>query len=142
MKKTILILLAMFLSIGMFTSCEKDNPQLLSEFVIGKWQSQVVDLGDVETDIYFMVAITADNYYLSMTDGENSVDLPQAGYVVDDDANTITIDQPQFPDDDPSDEVVSFKVTWEEGGNTMTWLPIDPLENDTPTLVWTLSTGM
>ena len=142
MKKSLLILLAIFLTTGIFTSCDKDNPQLLSEFVIGKWHSEVVDLGDVDTDIYFMVTITADNYYLSMTDGVNTVDLPQAGYVVDDDANTITIDQPQFPDDDPSDEVVSFKVTWEEGGNTMTWLPIDPLENDTPTLVWTLSTGM
>ena len=142
MKKTILILLAMFLSIGMFTSCEKDNPQLLSDFVIGKWQSQIVDLGEVDTDLYFNVNIKADYYWLVLTDGTNEVVLPQAGYVVDNDANTITIDQPQFPDDDPSDEVVSFKVTWEEGGNTMTWLPIDPLENDTPTLVWTLSTGM
>jgi len=145
MKKTLFIILAMFLTIGMFTSCEEEEEpaQALSEFVIGKWHSEVVDLGDVQTDIYFMVTITADNYYLSMTDGDNTVDLPQAGYVVDDDANTITIDQPQFPDDDPSDEVVSFKVTWEEGSDVMTWLPIDPLEDDAPpTLVWTRSTGM
>ena len=144
MKKTILILLAMFLSIGMFTSCEEEEEpaQTLTAFVIGEWYSQVVDLGDVETDIYFLVDIEVDHYTLSMTDGVNTVDLPDAGYVVDDDANIITIDQPQFPDDDPSDEVVSFKVTWEEGGNTMTWLPVDPLDNDAPTLVWTRSTGI
>ena len=145
MKKTILILLAMFLSIGMFTSCEEEEEpaQTLTAFVIGEWYSDVVDMGDIETDIYFLVDIEADHYTLSMTDGVNTVDLPDAGYVVDDDANIITIDQPQFPDDDPSDEVVSFKVSWEEGGDTMTWLPVDPLEDDgPPTIVWTRSTGI
>jgi len=135
MKKTILILLAMFLSIGMFTSCEKDNPQLLSELVIGEWQSQVVDLGDVETDVYFLVDIEANYYTLSMTDGVTTIDLPQAGYVVDNDANTIEIDQPQFPDDEPSDETVLFTVTWIEGQNTMLWTPIEG--SDAPSLQWT-----
>ena len=142
MKKTLLILLAIFLTTSIFTSCDKDNPQLLSDFVIGTWQSQVVDLGDVDTDIYFLVDIEEDHYTLSMTDGENTVDLPDAGYVVDNDKNTIEIDQPQFPGDEPSGETVLFSVTWVEGGTTMTWLPIDPLANDAPTLIWTRSTGM
>lgn len=122
-------------------SCEveedEEPAQALTEFVIGEWYSQVVDLGEVETDIYFLVDIEKDFYTLSMTDGTTTIDLPPAGYVVDNDANVITIDQPQFPDDEPSDEVVSFKVSWEEGGDVMTWLPVDPLEDDVPTLIWT-----
>jgi len=136
MKKTLLILLAIFLTTGIFTSCDKDNPQLLSDFVIGTWQSQVVDLGDVDTDIYFLVDIEANSYTLSMTDGVNTVELPQAGYVVDNDANTIEIDQPQFPDDEPSDETVLFSVTWVEGQNTMLWTPVGS-GSDAPTLQWT-----
>jgi len=135
MKKTLLILLAIFLTTSIFTSCDKDNPQLLSDFVIGTWQSQVVDLGDVDTDIYFLVDIEANYYTLSMTDGVNTVELPQAGYVVDNDANTIEIDQPQFPDDEPSDETVLFTVTWVEGQNTMLWTPIEG--SDAPSLQWT-----
>jgi hypothetical protein len=144
MKKATLFLILSFFAVGMFTSCEEEEEpaQTLSAFVIGEWYSQVVDMGDVETDIYFLVDIEEDHYTLSMTDGETTIDLPDAGYVVDNDANTITIDKPQFPDDEPSDEVVSFKVTWMEGGDTMTWLPIDPLVNDAPTLVWTRQTGM
>jgi len=141
MKKSLVVLLAVFLSLGLFTACEEQqDPVLLSDYVIGEWYSQVVDMGDIETDIYFLVDIEKDHYTLSMTDGETTVDLPDAGYVVDNDANVITIDQPQFPDNEPSDEVISFKVTWEEGGNTMTWLPVDPLENDAPTLIWTRQT--
>jgi len=135
MKKSLLILLAIFLTTGIFTSCDKDNPQLLSDFVIGTWQSQVVDLGDVDTDIYFLVDIEANSYTLSMTDGVNTIALPQAGYVVDNDANTIEIDQPQFPDDEPSDETVLFTVTWVEGQNTMLWSPIGG--SDAPSLQWT-----
>ena len=145
MKRIILLLILALFTGFFFTGCEEEEEpaQLqLSEFVIGKLHSDVVDLGDVETDIYFILTITANNYYLSMTDGENIVDLPAADYVVDNEASTITIDQPQFPDDEPSDEVVSFKVTWMEGDNTMTWLPIDPLDNDTPTLIWKRSTGI
>ena len=143
MKKALLILIAMIFSVGIFTSCEEEEPaQQLSDYVSGEWQSQVVDMGDVETEIYFLVDIEEDHYTLSMTDGETTIDLPDAGYVVDNDASTITIDKPQFPDEEPSDEVVSFTVTWMEGGDTMTWLPVDPLEDDAPTLVWTRSTGM
>ena len=134
MKHILFAFLVVF-AIG-FTSCEKDpDPQLLSEFVIGTWQSQVVDLGDVDTDIYFLVDIEANQYTLSMTDGVNTVDLPAAGYTVDNEANVITIDQPQFPGDDPSDETVSFTVTWVEGQNTMLWTPIEG--SDAPSLQWT-----
>ena len=143
--KKVLFLLTIFLTIGIFTSCEEEEEpaQTLTAFVIGEWYSDVVDMGDIETDIYFLADIEKDQYTLSMTDGEQTIPLPPAGYTVDDDASTITIDQPTFPGDEPTGEVVTFKVTWMEGGDNMTWLPVDPLEDDAPpTIVWTRSTGM
>ncbi len=75
--------------------------------------------------------------------GEESAELQKEAYTIDDEANTITIDQPQFPGDEPSDEKIPFDVIWEKGGNTMTWLPVDPLEDDgPPTIVWERSTGI
>ena len=124
-------------------SCEEEEEpaQALSAFVIGEWQSQEVMLGETSA-VFFYADIEEDGYTLILTDGDNEVPLPKAGYTVDDDANIMTIDQPTFPGDEPSDEVVSFKVEWTVGGDVMTWLPVDPLEDDAPILVWTRSTGI
>ena len=124
-------------------SCEEEEepPQPLSEFVIGEWYSQDLMLGDTEAS--FLADIEADQYTLTLVVGDESAELLPKGYVVDNEANTITIDQPQFPGDEPSDEVVPFKVTWNEGGDVMTWLPVDPLEDDgPPTINWTRQTGI
>ena len=137
------ILLAFALVFAMvFTGCEEEEEpaQTLTAFVIGEWESQELMMGD--TEAHFLADIEEDHYTLTLVVGDQSAELPDEGYTVDDDASTITIDQPQMPGEDPSDDVVSFKVEWEEGGDTMTWLPVDPLENDAPTLVWTRSTGM
>jgi hypothetical protein len=96
-------------------------------------------MGDIESEVFFMADIELDHYTLSMSDGETTVDLPKANYTVNDETNSITIDEPTFPGDEPSGETVSFDVTWVEGGNTMTWTPIEG--NDAPILVWTLQTG-
>jgi len=140
--KKVLFLLTIFLTIGIFTSCEEEEEpaQTLTAFVIGEWESQEVIL-DVLA-VHFLVDIEANYYTLSLTDGEQTIPLPKAGYTVDNDASTITIDEPTFPGNEPTGEVDTFKVTWEEGGNTMTWLPVDPLENDAPTLIWTRQTGI
>ena len=140
--KKLFIILAMFLAVGFFTSCEEDEEpaQTLTAFVIGEWESQDLMMGD--TEAHFLVDIEEDHYTLTLVVGDESAELPDEGYTVDDDASTITIDQPQMPGEEPSDDVVTFKVTWMEGGDTMTWLPVDPLDNDVPTLVWTRSTGM
>jgi len=142
MKKLVFILLAVILSMGVFTSCEEEEEpaQTLTAFVIGEWYSQDLMLGD--TEAYFLADIEKDHYTLTLVVGDDSAELPDAGYTVDNDASTITIDQPTFPGNEPTDEVVTFKVTWMEGGDTMTWLPVDPLEDDAPTIVWTRSTGM
>jgi len=143
MKKLLFIILAMFLTIGTFTSCEEEEEpaQALSEYVIGKWQSQEVMLGETSA-VYFYANIQEDGYTLILTDGENESPLPKAGYTVDNDANTITIDQPTFPGDEPSDEVVPFDVIWTEGVDVMTWVGKDTGDDGPPTLIWTRSTGM
>jgi len=144
MKKAILILLAMFLSIGMFTSCEEEEEPAqmqLSEFVQNKWESQDLLLDD--TEAYFLAEIFNGFYTLTLVVGGESAELPKAGYIIDDMDNIITIDQPQFPGDEPSDEKIPFDVTWVEGGTTMTWTPVYSSGDDAPpTIVWDLSTGM
>ena len=142
MKKLLFVILAMFLSIGMFTSCEEEEEpaQALSEFVEGKWESQDLLLGD--TQAHFLAEIFNGFYTLTLVVGDESAELPKAGYTIDDVANIITIDQPQFPGDNPSDEKVPFTVTWVEGGNTMTWTPVYVEEDGAPTIIWNLSTGM
>jgi hypothetical protein len=136
MKRVLWILMLSFLLFSL-PSCEKDKEVLLSEFVIGEWDSQEVLLG--ETPIVFKVHINTDgNYVLSLSDGTTAVILPEAWYKVDDGDNTITIRQPDFDSGDgvtPTDEV-TFDVLWKAGGNSMTWTPVDA-EDDTPVLVWT-----
>jgi len=131
------ICLILIMGAVIIQSCEEEEEpaQTLSAFVIGDWKSQDLLLGD--TEAHFLADIEPNQYTLTLVVGEESAELQPEGYVVDNDANTITIDQPQFPGDEPSDEKIPFNVTWVEGGNTMTWLPIDPLENDAPTIIWT-----
>ena len=135
--KRLIYLIGIIFATTFFIGCEKEDPQLLSEFVIGSWESQEIYLGD--TPVYFTVDIDATSYYLSLTDGTQSIDLPAGDYMVDNDLNTITIDHPQFPGNEPNDDYISYDVTWLEGGNTMTWTPYDsPPDSDPPVLVWTL----
>jgi len=137
MKKVVLFLMLAIFATTIFTSCEKEpDPQLLSEFVIGEWQSQDLLLGD--TEAYFTVNIESNQYTLTLHVGDQFAELPVEGYTVDNENNVITIDQPQMPGEEPSDDVVPFNVTWVEGGTTMTWTPIEG--SDAPTLQWT--TGM
>ena len=142
MKKTIFILLAMFLTLGVFTSCEEEEEpaQTLSAFVIGEWKSQDLLLGD--TEAHFLADIEDDHYTLTLVVGDESAELDDKGYTVDDEASTISIDQPTFPGDEPSDEIITFDVLWMEDGDTMSWLPVDPLDEDTPTIVWTRQSGI
>jgi len=140
--KKLIYLLALIFATSFFVSCEEEEEpaQTLTAFVIGDWISQEVPMGD--TPAIFYADIEVGFYTLTITGGGQSFEIPTAGYVIDEENSLITIDQPQMPGEDPSDDVIPFKVEWEEHGNTMTWLPVDPLENDAHTLIWTRSTGM
>jgi hypothetical protein len=133
MKKILFFIVATFL-LGI--SCEKDEMKL-SEYVIGEWQSQEIDLGG--TLAVFSVDIkTGGKYVLGLTADETTVICPETGYVVNDDANKIVIDQPDFPfDDEPPTGTQTFTVTWMEDSETMTWLPDNSGGGDAPTIVWT-----
>jgi len=137
MKKLLFIILAMFLSVGIFTSCEEEEEpaQTLTAFVIGEWESQDLLLGD--TEAYFLADIEIGFYTLTLVVGDESAVLPKEGYTVDDGANTITIDQPTMPGNEPSDEKILFDVTWMEGDNVMTWTPVYIEGSDAPVLQWT-----
>jgi hypothetical protein len=138
MKKLMFLLVIIF-GVGIFTSCEKEeDSMLLSEYVIGEWQSQEMDDMD---GVYFLVDIEKDHYTLAMSNGDTTVFIPDAGYSVDNENDVITIDQPQMPGEEPSDGVVSFNVLWSEKSDVMTWTPVEGDDNDAPVLVWTRSTG-
>jgi hypothetical protein len=136
MKKFFVLCAALILMIGI--SCEKEKEIKLSEYVIGEWDSQELNLG--ETPVIFKVHINTDGrYVLSLTDGTNAIICPEAGYTVDNENSTITIDQPDF---DPNDgltptETQTFDVTWVEGSDVMTWIPDNSGGGDAPTIVWT-----
>lgn len=139
MKKVALLLMLAFFGVSFFTSCEtEEEPMLLSEYVIGEWQSQEIDDMD---GVYFLVDIEADHYTLAMSNGDTTVFIPSAGYTVDNENDVITIDQPQMPGSEPSNDVVPFKVTWMETSDVMTWTP-EGEDNDAPVLVWTRQTGI
>lgn len=138
------ILLAFALVFAMvFTGCEEEEEpaQTLTAFIVGEWESQDLMLGD--TEAHFLADIEKEHYTLTLVVGDESVELEAKGYTIDEEASTITIEQPTFPGDEPADELIPFDVLWEENGNTMTWLPVDPLEeNDVPDLIWARKTGM
>jgi len=138
--KHILFAFLVIFAIG-FTSCEKEpDPQLLSEFVIGGWQTAALDMGEVAPMyVYFNATINADNTYvlkMTLVDGGLSATCPATGYSIDNAKNQIIIDQPDFPDDGETPTgTQTFDVTWVEGQNTMLWTPIEG--SDAPTLQWT-----
>lgn len=143
MKKAILFLMVAFFATGIFTSCEKDDPMLLSEYILGdaEWVSQEVEIDEDVFVWYSAVFSSNGTYYLSLTDGEESLTFDPSEYTVDDEANTISIQEPLFPDSDPPEvrEWVTFGVTWNEDSNEMTWNPTGE-NNDAPILIWTRTT--
>lgn len=119
------------------TSCEKDTK--LSDFVVGKWKSQELVLGDSPFGT-FTATINANNTYVltfTLSDGSASLTCPATGYTIDDAKSQITIDEPDF---DPNDNQTptgkqTFDVEWNKDSKVMSWLPLNG--GDAPTLVWT-----
>ena len=124
-----------FLLLGV--SCKKDTK--LSEFVVGNWKSQELNLGNSPLG-YFNVTIEANNKYVlkfTLSDGSQSLTCPETGYTIDDGKNQIIIDQPTFDPQNPGTGTVSFDVLWKAGEKTMTWTPVAGSDGSQPTLVWT-----
>jgi hypothetical protein len=135
MKKFAFLLVTMFLLFA--TSCEKETK--LSDFVVGKWKSQELVLGDSPFGT-FTATINANNTYVltfTLSDGSASLTCPATGYTIDDAKSQIIINEPDF---DPNDNQTptgtqTFDVEWSDGSKIMTWIPQSG--GDAPTLVWT-----
>lgn len=120
-------------------SCEKEN-ELLSDFVVGDWKSQELNLGDSPLGYFTATLKTTNTYVLTFTlsDGSQTMTCPETDYWIDNDNDKITIVQPDFdPNDDVTPtETVTFSVIW--GGDVMTWTPDDASGDDPPpVLTWT-----
>jgi len=133
--KRLLFLFVTVLFLGV--SCEKDTK--LSEFVVGNWKSQTLNLGDSPLGS-FTATIKATNKYsltFTLSDGSASLTCPATGYTIDDAKSQITINEPDF---DPNDNQTptgtqTFDVEWNKDSKVMSWLPQN--DGDAPTLVWT-----
>jgi hypothetical protein len=133
MKKLIGLLMLILLSV----SCEKDTK--LSEFVVGNWKSQTLNLGDSPLG-YFEATIKADNTYVlkfTLSDGSMSLTCPAVGYTIDNGKSQITIEQPTFDPATPATGTASFDVEWNKDSKVMTWVPVAGSVDSPPTLVWT-----
>ncbi|MDY0099160.1 MAG: hypothetical protein RBR81_08150 [Bacteroidales bacterium] len=138
--KRILVIFAAFLLVFP-TGCEKE--QKLSEFVIGEWVSQEINM-DETTKVTFMVSIEESQYTLSLTDGLQTLTLDPLTYTVDNELNEITIEEPVFAgkgakSGDPI--MITFSVTWIKKGNSMTWTPKSE-QMGAPIIIWTRNTDM
>jgi len=132
-------LLFLFLSVLFLgISCTKDTK--LSEFVVGNWKSQTLNLGNSPLG-YFTASIKTTNKYVlkfTLSDGSQSITCPEVGYTVDDGKNEITIDQPTFDPQNPATGTVTFDVAWNKNVNgSMTWTPVAGSAGSPPTLIWT-----
>jgi hypothetical protein len=133
MKKTFFILLAVFLTMGMFTSCEEEEEpaQALTEFIVGgSWVYTQIEYNLTHVlELTFTGAFYADGtYVLLLSDGTNTVGF-DGNYSIDDKLNQLTIDEPDIENEGETAQTV-FVVEWQEGIDVMTWLPVDPLEDN------------
>ena len=119
-----------------FTSCEKEEvPIQLSEFFIGEWVND--DLDDLGDDGLLYATFTKSGYTLRFIVDGTPIVIPEANYLVDNELDQLTIDEPDFESalksfilvlgDDPSQN--TFNVEWTEDDNT-TMLWKDLVEND------------
>ena len=137
MKKVLFLITAMLFFLT--TSCEKEIE--LSEFVIGDWKSQEMTLGESPIG-YFIATINANNTYVltfTLTDGSASISSDAVGYSVDNAKSQITITEPNFEGEEQSGDpiMITFNVIWNSDGNSMTWTPVEVVQDGPPVLVWT-----
>lgn len=132
MKKNILMLSALILTLTILSSCKKDEK--LSDFVLGKWQSQELRVGD-GTGL-FLTDFKSDACTYTFVVGNVSYEAAPSTYTVDNTLNTITIADPDFSGKKDGDPIIrTFNVEWAPKGRTMTWTPDANSGNDF--FVWT-----
>jgi hypothetical protein len=133
--KRLLFFFVIVLLLG--ASCKKDTK--LSEFIIGKWQSQEFvfinsQAGNSQMG-YFIVTINTNNTFIAsllISAGAQTATSPSVGYKINDSRDQITLDQPIL---DPQVGTEVYNVLWKNGGNIMSWSPGDG--TSTNSFLWT-----
>jgi len=117
--KRLLILFVIVLQFG--AGCKKDTK--LSEFMIGKWDSQEFGFIDSQTGSsqkgFFTITINANNTVVAsqiISAGAQTATSPTVGYKINNSRDQITLDQPIL---DPQVGTEVYNVLWKNGGNTM-----------------------
>jgi hypothetical protein len=133
--KRLLILFVIVLQFG--AGCKKDTK--LSEFMIGKWDSQEFGFIDSQTGSsqkgFFTITINANNTVVAsqiISAGAQTATSPTVGYKINNSRDQITLDQPIL---DPQVGTEVYNVLWKNGGNTMSWTPGDG--TSTTSFLWT-----
>ncbi len=133
--KRLLFLLFIILLPG--AGCKKETK--LSEFIIGKWESQQFEFTNSETGNsqpgYFVITINANNTVVAsqiISAGAQTATSPTVGYKINDSRDQITLVQPIL---DPKVGTEVYNVLWKNGGNIMSWSPGDG--TSTTSFLWT-----
>lgn len=131
--KRLMIIAAMLLVI---TSCEKeDDPQLLSDFITANvWETIITNNEPVVDLTYIAEFLTDGTYTLSITDGTTTLSA-SGGYSVNNQVNTLTLDQPEIGEMPEDPTLITFDVEWTEGIKQMSWTDVD--DPDEVVIVWT-----
>jgi len=127
-----MIIAAMLL---VFTSCDKeDDPQLLSDFITANvWETIMTNNEPVVILMYIAEFLTDGTYTLSITDGTITLSA-SGGYSVNNQANTLTLDQPEIGEMPEDPTLITFDVEWTEGIKQMSWTDVDDPDE---VIVWT-----
>ena len=130
--KHLMIIAAMLL---VFTSCDKeDDPQLLSDFITANvWETIMTNNEPVVILMYIAEFLTDGTYTLSITDGTITLSA-SGGYSVNNQANTLTLDQPEIGEMPEDPTLITFDVEWTEGIKQMSWTDVDDPDE---VIVWT-----
>lgn len=137
MKKLFFVIFAMFLSMGMFNSCEKeDSTQVLSEFIVGgHWVYTEVDTEDlthISTTYFHADFYQNGEYKLTITEGLQFMTI-NGTYTIDDALNELTITNPFYDErkgESNEPEFNTFSVEWQEDIEEMYWTAPDMHEDD------------
>ena len=128
--KKVLFLFAV-LTAMVFTSCEKEESQVLSEFIVGgEWVYEQIEV--LQTLTFTGQFLNDGTYVLSLTDGNVTMSF-DGDYSINDDTDVLTLDEPDIEQDGETDIAV-FDVVWTEGIDKMGWTEVGDTTN---VLSWT-----
>ncbi len=134
-KKKLLFLFIIAFQLG--ASCKKDTK--LSEFIIGKWDSQEFGFTNSQTGNsqmgFFKIIISTNNTIVAsqiISAGAQTATSLSVGYKMNESRDQIILDKPIL---DPRVGTVVYNILWKSEGNTMSWTPGDG--TSTTSFLWT-----